>query len=226
MENKELKMKLGQLQEEISKASLPVSADLSNDFKSIILETNQRKTLPFMRLFWEEQQKYLQFSSSYNAKYHPMIIHYCLSLASKSAAAYDDICYNEKTGTGFVILPSRCRLRDYKNYMRPEKGFDKDIVNELLEKVKHFSDNEKFFVMLMDEMKIQENLVWDKHTGDLIGYVDFGDAELNYATLQKSTDIAPHVLEFLLRSFVNPFKFSLANFATTGATSSQMFPLL
>ena len=30
---------------------------------------------------------------------------------------------------------------------------------------------------------------------------------------------------FLLRSVVNPFKFSLANFATTGATSSQMFPL-
>ena len=33
-------MKLGQLQEEISKASLPVIADLSNDFKSIILETD------------------------------------------------------------------------------------------------------------------------------------------------------------------------------------------
>ena len=44
--NKELKLKLGQLQEEISKASLPVSADLSNDFKSIILETDQRKTYP------------------------------------------------------------------------------------------------------------------------------------------------------------------------------------
>ena len=29
-------MKLGQLQEEISKASLPVSADLSNDFKTTI----------------------------------------------------------------------------------------------------------------------------------------------------------------------------------------------
>ena len=49
---KELKIKLGQLQEEISKASLPVSADLSNDFKSIIFETNQRKISPFMRLFW------------------------------------------------------------------------------------------------------------------------------------------------------------------------------
>ena len=49
---KELKIKLGQLQEEISKASLRVSADLSNDFKSIIFETNQRKISPFMRLFW------------------------------------------------------------------------------------------------------------------------------------------------------------------------------
>ena len=33
-------MKLGQLQEEIPKTSLSVSADLSNDFKLIILETD------------------------------------------------------------------------------------------------------------------------------------------------------------------------------------------
>ena len=39
-------MKPGQLQEEITKASLPVSADLSNDFTSIILETDQRKIYP------------------------------------------------------------------------------------------------------------------------------------------------------------------------------------
>ena len=45
MRNKELKMKLGQLQEKISKASLPVSADLNNDFKSI-LKTDQRKNYP------------------------------------------------------------------------------------------------------------------------------------------------------------------------------------
>ena len=43
MRNKELQIKLGQLQEEISKLSLLVSADLSNDFKSIILETEQIK---------------------------------------------------------------------------------------------------------------------------------------------------------------------------------------
>ena len=38
--------RIGQLQEEISKASLAVSADLRNDFKSIISETDQRKIHP------------------------------------------------------------------------------------------------------------------------------------------------------------------------------------
>ena len=43
MKIKKLKMTLGQLQEEITKASLLFSADLSNDFTSIILEIDQRK---------------------------------------------------------------------------------------------------------------------------------------------------------------------------------------
>ena len=49
--SKELKMKFRQLHEKISKVSLPVSTHLSNDFKSIIFETDQRKISPFMRLF-------------------------------------------------------------------------------------------------------------------------------------------------------------------------------
>ena len=43
MRNKELKMKLGQLQVEISKASLPVNDELRNEFTSIILKFDQRK---------------------------------------------------------------------------------------------------------------------------------------------------------------------------------------
>ena len=39
-------MKLGQLEEEISKGSLPVRANLCNNLKSIILETDQRKVYP------------------------------------------------------------------------------------------------------------------------------------------------------------------------------------
>ena len=155
-----------------------------------------------------------------------MIIRLCLSLASKSASAYDDIQYDEKSGIGILILPSRCRPRDYKNYIRRERSFDKNIINELKNKVKNFSYNEKFFVILMDEIKIQSNLVWDKHTEELVRYVDLGDAELNYAILEKTDNIATHILALLIRSIVNPFKFVLANFATPGASASQMFSFL
>ena len=81
--------------------------------------------------------------------------------------------------------------------------------------------SKKNTVLLMDEMKIQEDMVWDIHTGDLIGYVNLGDSQLNYATLQRSDDIASHVLVFL-RSIVNPLKFTLANFATKNVTSLQL----
>ena len=81
-------------------------------------------------------------------------------------------------------------------------------------------------VILMDEMKIKENLVWDKHTGELIGYDDLGDIEPNYTTLPKVNEIVSHVIVLLVHSIVNSFKFSLANFATKGIQASQIFPLL
>ena len=55
-----------------------------------------------------------------------------------------------------LILPSRRRLRDYKNYVKPELGFNPNIMRELRHKVKDFLDKEKFVVLLIDEMKIQE----------------------------------------------------------------------
>ena len=37
----------------------------------------------------------------------------------------------------------------------------------------------------LDEIKIQENLVWDKHSGELIEFVDLGEININFATLQN-----------------------------------------
>ena len=46
-------MELGQLEEEITKVSLSINADLSNYFISIILETDQRKNYPSWGYFGE-----------------------------------------------------------------------------------------------------------------------------------------------------------------------------
>ena len=74
-------------------------------------------------------------------------------------------------------------------------------------------------------MKIQDDLVWDKHTGELIGFVDLRDPDLNYATLKDTNELATHVLVFQIRSIVNPLAYSFATFATSGVTAFQLFPI-
>ena len=74
-------------------------------------------------------------------------------------------------------------------------------------------------------MKIQQDLVWDKHTGELIGFVELGDMKLNYATLRNVSVLATHIFVFLVESVVNPLSYRFATFATTGITSYQIFPL-
>ena len=65
-------------------------------------------------------------------------------------------------------------------------------------------------------MKIQEDLVWDKHRGELIGFVDLGEMKLNYAAV-----LATHILVFLVKNVANPLPWSFATFAATGITSYQ-----
>ena len=139
-----------------------------------------------------------------------MIIRYCLSLASKSPAAYDEVRYDANKGTGFVILPSRWRLRNYKNYIKPQRGFNQEIIQELRSKIKIFSEQEEFVVILMDKTKIQENLVRNKHTAQLCNITQ---SQRNYIPIMVS----------LVRSIVNRFKFSLANFVTKDMQASQIF---
>ena len=121
IENKKLKSEIQNLQHEISKSSMKVDDRLSADLIKIMSNGDKSEVFPFMKLFWEEQQKYLNVSCKTSVRYHPMIIRYFLALQAKSGAAYDEIHYDEKTGTGFFVLPSQRRLRDYKNYIHLNK---------------------------------------------------------------------------------------------------------
>ena len=60
--------------------------------------------------------------------------------------------------TGILVLPSLRTLRDYKNYIRPTRGFNPEVINELAKKTVSFSEIKRYVTMLFDEMKIQENL--------------------------------------------------------------------
>ena len=137
-----------------------------------------------MKLFWDEQRKSM---SSGSHRYHPMIIRFCLSLATKSISAYDEL-----RSTNILKLPSRRTLRDYKNARRPCVG----IVAELIKTTSKRQGAQRFVVISFDEMKIKEDLVFDKHTGDLIGFVDLGDPERNDNAFgeENISKLASHVL--------------------------------
>ena len=99
------------------------------------------------------------------------------------------------------------------------------MIEELKSLTDMYFDVQRYVVLLFDEMKIMSNLVFDKITGESIGYVDLGDPDVNFATLEELDEVATHALVFLLRGVCTELKFRLAYFSTNGVTSSQLMPL-
>ena len=214
----ELERQLEEMKIEITKSGVLVDHELSNDVTSIIGDSSVSMT-PFMDLFWKQQQKLLK-SSATGVRYHPMIIRFCLSLAAKSPS-----CYEELRNSKILVLPSQRRLKDYRNAIRPRSGFQEEVIAELKSQTDCYFDVQRYVVLLFDEMKIMSNLVFDKVTGELIGFTDLGDPDLNFGSLEKTDEIATHALAFLVRGVCTELKFCLAHFATTGVTAAQLMPL-
>lgn len=215
----ELERELNEMRAEIVKTNIEVDHELSNDFSKILNSADDAEVTPFMKLFWEQQKK-LFSSSSTGVRYHPMIIRFCLSLAAKSPS-----CYEELRNSKVLVLPSQRRLKDYRNAVRPQRGFNKQIVDELRSLTESYFDVQRYVVLLFDEMKVQSNLVFDKVTGELIGFTDLGDLDLNCAVLDKPDDLATHALAFLVRGVCTELKFCLTHFSTNGVTAAQLMPI-
>ena len=56
-----------------------VGSELSLDFQKLFSQSNGLETPPFMKLFWEEHQKYISSSSPTSIRYHQMIIKFGLN---------------------------------------------------------------------------------------------------------------------------------------------------
>ena len=125
-ENKTLRRENEILQERlkaaISQNSMAVDSTLNDDLVDIFKGIPDGKVPPFMRLFWEEQQKYIRTNNKSQLRYHPAIIKFCLSIHSKSPSAYKRLRLDDKEGTGVLVLPSERTLRDYRNYITPRQG--------------------------------------------------------------------------------------------------------
>jgi hypothetical protein len=217
LECKQLRDRLKHLQTKIEKEGVGISASLETDLLKIMGGQNLEST-PHMKFFWEQQMTLLQ-SNKMERRYHPQVIRFALSIHGKSPSA----C-RELRDSGALILPSERVLRDYKNYFKPKAGINKENIECLREKTKHFTDLQRYVVHVMDEMKIQSNLVFDKVSGDLVGFVDLGDPVTN-ETFAEEESMATHALAFLVRGLCTDMKHIVSYYFTRDVTSFQIIPI-
>ena len=156
---------------EIYLNSVNVTESMSYDLVDIMNNVGNDIS-PFMQLFWQEQKKSHSVTAN-GIRYHPMIM-FCLSIAAKSSSAYDEL-----RSSNILTLPSRRTLRDYRNAIRPKVGFNKEVIHELKDQVENLFDVQRYVILSFDEMKVQFKLVFDKHTGELTGFLDLGDPDVN-----------------------------------------------
>ena len=183
LHSKELEERLQSLEKKIKADSVHVDETIDKDILQIMSNQNLDAT-QHMKLFWQRQVKVLQ-SNKHGRRYHPQVIRFALSLHAKSAAAYREV-----RESGALILPSERVLRDYKNYFKPKAGINKENIEHLREKTSSFVGIQRYVAIIMDEMKIQSNLVFDKNSGDLVGFIDLGDPMTNCANLQEDNTVA------------------------------------
>ncbi|XP_022799506.1 uncharacterized protein LOC111337464 [Stylophora pistillata] len=214
----ELEHQLDEMRNELKKSSINTDHELGNDFAKLFSSAD-KDVAPFMNLFWQQKQR-MATSSKYGVRYHPMIIRFCLSLAAKSPS-----CYEELRNSDFLTLPSQRRLKDYRNAIKPQRGFNEQVIEELKTISNAYFDVQRYVVLLFDEMKVQANLVMDKVTGELIGFTDLGDPNVNFAVLEKAYEIAFHILLFLVHGMCTELKFAFAHFSMREVTAVQIMPI-
>ena len=213
---KELEVRIAELEKEIKTNSIPIDETIEKDILAILADSGEEVT-PHMKVFWE-QQRGLVAMPKFGRRYHPHVIWFCLSIHAKSPAAY-----RELRDSGILVLPSERTLRDYRNFFKPRAGFQPENIGWLRDQTHQYFDIQRYVVISFDEMKIQSKLVFDKHSNELIGFVDLGEEELNVSS--GSSDLATHALVFFVRGAASDLKYALGYFLTRDVTSYQIMPL-
>ncbi|XP_039249463.2 uncharacterized protein LOC120327129 [Styela clava] len=209
------RQRLSDLENEVRKAGIMVSTNMSSMIEGLSEDE-------FLKDWWEVQQHLQKSNSKFGRRYPPSIIRYCLMLYAKSPSAYKFI-------QRIMVLPAPRTLQNSRNAFcgSCEYGFQKSIAARIqLEADSAEKECDKMVVLAVDEMSIKEDLVFKSSTGEVTGYVDFGNECIN--NLSKSYNrIANHVLAIYVRGITNhKLDGVLAYYPTAGINAEDLVLLL
>ena len=123
------------------------------------------------------------------------------------------------------------RLLVTTHYFKSQAGFLSDL-NEQLKKeadIDSLPESKRYVALLIDEMKIKD-LVYNKRSGQIIGFTSLGDVgDLLSEMEQKCAEDTPHppvsdhVLVLMVRGIFFKLEFPYAHFGTRGVTADFLF---
>ena len=184
---------------------------------------NSHQPDSFQCLFWNQQSKASSLKDSKSMKWHPLFIKWCLYLRHLSGKSYEMPCQS-----GCIKLPSQRTLRDYTHYITTGIGFSAEVDNDLV-RIADFSQDLNKYV-ITDEVHIKEDLVYDKHEGCLIGFVNLGtinnqllefvaalSADKEYRSLAKT------MLVFMVRGLFQKLNYPYVQFACAHLSADLLF---
>jgi len=93
---------------------------------------------------------------------------WCLYLRHLSSSAYELL-----RNSGILKLPSQRTLRDYTYYTEAATGFSSSVDQQLMDTANIFNcpERDRNVVILLDEMHVREDIVYDKHSGTCMYYL-------------------------------------------------------
>ena len=212
------------IQDTIRKKEVEVDKGLDADLSKILEEHQEaieKNSEPdsFQQLFWEEQIKARSKQDSRSQRWHPMMVRWCLNMKLLSPSAYSSL-----RSSGLLKLPSERTLRDYTHWVKAEPGFQPEVDMQLKEEAfsAHLADGnsggmelQSYVCLVFDEMKVEEGLVYDKESANLIGFVQLDDvsSHLNWCDQKQQTpELATHMLVFMVRGLFSTLTFPYAQF--------------
>ena len=188
---------LKRLQEKLEAATethgLDVDEGLRNSLKEIMMANSGRvgsELTPgsFPTIFWQQQQEAALKKDLRGMRWHPLMVKWCLYLRHCSSGAYETLRKSR-----VLTLPSQRTLRDYTYAVKASSGFSTEGDRQLMEAacVLTCPEYEKNVIITMDEMHVKEDLVFDKHTGAMVGFVNLGDINQHLRQFEQSLQLTP-----------------------------------
>ena len=216
--------------------TIDVDCSLHTDILSIMNENdrNVKDEFPegtFRRLFWEQQLKAARCTDARQMCWHPTMIKWCLNLKLLSSSAY-----NSLRTSGFIKLPSERTLLDYTHFFTSKTGFQTEVETMLIHEAKlsTLTELEQHIVILFDELKIKEGLVYKQNTENIIGFVELGGINDILSKLEEVDEsgstqhpaIAKHILCIMVRGIFIDLRFPFAHFPTKELTGECLYNIM